>query len=196
MTDSNFNKYEQSHGTASEQKSQSIVTDEREVLLKRAATLGITHSNNIGLETLRSRINAKLEQAEEEEEDKAQKEDKNKAIVKQRQEATKLIRVIITSMDNMKNELSGEVYTVSNNVVGTIKRFIPFNVEWHVESILLDTLREKKMQKFYDEVLPNGDKIRKGRLAPAYGIQVLEPLNELQLKELAQSQLARNTIGK
>ena len=172
------------------------VPDEREVLIKRAATLGITHSNNIGLETLRSRINAKLEQAEEEEEDKAQKEDKNKEIVRQRQEATKLIRVIITSMDNMKNELSGEVYTVSNNVVGTVKRFIPFNVEWHIESILLDTLREKKMQKFYDEVLPNGDKIRKGRLTPAYGVQVLEPLNELQLKELAQSQLARNTIGK
>ena len=168
--------------------------DERQLLIQRAQMLGIEHSNNIGTESLRSRIKARLEEEEDINELNAIRNDKDKEILNQRNEAMKLVRVIVTSLDNMKNEYDGDIFKVSNNVVGTVTRMIPFNREWHIESIFLDTLRDIKMQKFYEEKLPDGNKIRRGKLVPAYGIQVLEALTAEEFATLKASQLARQSI--
>lgn len=170
--------------------------DERALLLQRADLLGISYSNNIGVETLRKRIEAKLDELDKEEEEQ-EKEVKHKdtPLQKQRKEALKLIRVNITSMENTKNNLSGEIFTVSNNVVGTIKRYIPFGQDWHIEKILLDTLREKQFQRFTSVNTTNGS-VRRAMLVPAYAIQELPPLTEKELEELRKSQLARNSIEK
>ena len=185
-----------------------IQLDEKEVLMQRADKLGIKYSNNIGLETLRERINAKLEEREavveeEKEEDKPKKKEaqtaaqvKETAVQKARKEALKLVRVNITSMENTKNNLSGEIFTVSNGVVGTIKRYIPFGVDWHVEQILLNTLKEKEFQRFGTEKTPSGQTVRRAKSVPAYAIQILPPLTEKELEDLRKSQLARQTIEK
>lgn len=185
-----------------------IQLDEKEVLMQRADKLGIKYSNNIGLETLRERINAKLEEREavveeEKEEDKPKKKEaqtaaqiKETAVQKARKEALKLVRVNITSMENTKNNLSGEIFTVSNGVVGTIKRYIPFGVDWHVEQILLNTLKEKEYQRFGTEKTPSGQTVRRAKSVPAYAIQILPPLTEKELEDLRKSQLARQTIEK
>lgn len=182
--------------------------DEKEVLMQRADKLGIKYSNNIGLETLRERINAKLEEREavveeeEVEEEPKKKETKTAAQVKEtavqkaRKEALKLVRVNITSMENTKNNLSGEIFTVSNGVVGTIKRYIPFGVDWHIEQILLNTLKEKEFQRFGTEKTPGGQTVRRAKSVPAYAIQILPPLTEKELEDLRKSQLARQTIEK
>lgn len=182
--------------------------DEKEVLMQRADKLGIKYSNNIGLETLRERINAKLEEREavveeeEVEEEPKKKETKTAAQVKEtevqkaRKEALKLVRVNITSMENTKNNLSGEIFTVSNGVVGTIKRYIPFGVDWHIEQILLNTLKEKEFQRFGTEKTPGGQTVRRAKSVPAYAIQILPPLTEKELEDLRKSQMARQTIEK
>lgn len=180
--------------------------DEKEVLMQRADKLGIKYSNNIGLETLRERINAKLEEREavvEEEEDKPKKKEaqtaaqvKETAVQKARKEALKLVRVNITSMENTKNNLSGEIFTVSNGVVGTIKRYVPFGVDWHIEQMLLNTLKEKEFQRFGTEKTPSGQTVRRAKSVPAYAIQILPPLTEKELEDLRKSQMARQTIEK
>ena len=183
-----------------------IQLDEKAVLMQRADKLGIKYSNNIGLETLRERINAKLEEREavvEEEEDKPKKKEaqtaaqvKETAVQKARKEALKLVRVNITSMENTKNNLSGEIFTVSNGVVGTIKRYVPFGIDWHIEQILLNTLKEKEFQRFGTEKTPSGQTVRRAKSVPAYAIQILPPLTEAELEDLRKSQLARQTIEK
>lgn len=167
--------------------------DERATLLQRADQLGLSYSNNIGLETLRNRINDKLEEINHADEITLTKQNKDELAI---QEATKLIRVNITSMDNIKNNLSGEIFTVSNNVVGTIKRYVPFGVDWHIPSILLDTLRDKQFQAFRTERNKDGSETRRGFLARAYAIQELPPLSEKELENLKASQMARNSIEK
>lgn len=192
MSDVDFDKYEQSHGTPSDQLDQKEEYNEKEALMARADKLGISYSNNIGLETLRKRIEAKLDEA-----DKAEEEVKHtpSPLQEKRKEALQLVRVNITSMENTKNNLSGEIFTVSNNVIGTVKRYIPFGQDWHIERIFLDTLREKQFQRFTSVNTTNGS-VRRAMLVPAYAIQELPPLTEKELDELRKSQMARNSIEK
>lgn len=192
MSDVDFDKYEQSHGTPSDQLDQKEEYNEKEALMARADKLGISYSNNIGLETLRKRIEAKLDEA-----DKAEEEVKHtpSPLQEKRKEALQLVRVNITSMENTKNNLSGEIFTVSNNAIGTVKRYIPFGQDWHIERIFLDTLREKQFQRFTSVNTTNGS-VRRAMLVPAYAIQELPPLTEKELDELRKSQMARNSIEK
>lgn len=192
MSEVDFDKYEESHGTPSDQLDQKESYNEKEVLMSRADKLGISYSNNIGLETLRKRIEAKLDEADKEEEEVKHT---TSPLQKKRKEALQLVRVNITSMENTKNNLSGEILTVSNNVIGTIKRYIPFGQDWHIERIFLDTLREKQFQRFTSVNTTNGS-VRRAMLVPAYAIQELPPLTEKELDELRKSQMARNSIEK
>ena len=170
--------------------------------MQRADKLGIKYSNNIGLETLRERVNAKLEEASEEISEESEKAETKKssgketAIQKARKEALKLVRVNITSMENTKNNLSGEIFTVSNSVIGTVKRYIPFGVDWHIEQIILNTLKEKEFQRFGSEKTPSGQTVRRAKSVPAYAIQILPLLTGAELEDLRKSQLARQTIEK
>lgn len=192
MSDVDFDKYEETQEVPSDQLDQKEEYNEKEVLMARADKLGISYSNNIGLETLRKRIEAKLDEA-----DKAEEEVKHtpSPLQKKRKEALQLVRVNITSMENTKNNLSGEIFTVSNNVIGTVKRYIPFGQDWHIERIFLDTLREKQFQRFTSVNTTNGS-VRRAMLVPAYAIQELPPLTEKELDELRKSQMARNSIEK
>ena len=191
MSDVDFDKYEQSHDTPLDQLDQKEPYNEKEALMARADKLGISYSNNIGLETLRKRIEAKLDEADKEEDVKHTPS----PIQNKRKESLQLIRVNITSMENTKNNLSGEIFTVSNNVIGTVKRYIPFGQDWHIERIFLDTLREKQFQRFTSVNTTNGS-VRRAMLVPAYAIQELPPLTEKDLEELRKSQMARNSIEK
>lgn len=172
--------------------------DEKTTLMQRADKLGIKYSNNIGLETLRERVNAKLEETSEEPKEEKTKEStaKETAVQKARKDALKLVRVNITSMENTKNNLSGEIFTVSNGVAGTVKRYVPFGVDWHIEQIILNTLKEKEFQRFGTEKTPSGQTVRRAKSVPAYAIQILPPLTEAELEDLRKSQLARQSIEK
>ena len=84
----------------------------------------------------------------------------------------------------------GEIITVANNAVGTVKRYVPFNTEdgWHVEHILLEQLRERQCQIFVTEKDSRGNKVRKGKLIREFAIEVLDPLTEEERADLAQRQ--------
>lgn len=177
---------------------------ELDSLKARATLLGIQFHPSIGLEKLREKVNAKLndepepgdepeskDQGESKQEDTAEVEETaGQKRVRLKREALKLVRVRITCMNPFKKEWEGEIITAGNSGVGTVKRYVPFNNEegWHVENIILEQLRERKCQIFVTEKDSRGNKVRKGKLIREFAIEILEPLTPVELKELAQRQ--------
>lgn len=160
-------------------------TSEKEVLMQRAKKLGMEVSPNIGLETLRNRINEKIEK------DMSPEEKDLQLHTQKRNEALKLIRVNVNPIEPLKTHLEGEILTVSNALVGTIKRYIPFGQDWHIENIVYQALKEKKYQQFKDTKNRDGSTTRKSREATAYNIAILPPLTEEELEEMRKIQLSR-----
>jgi len=194
--------------------------DELTLLKQRAKTMGITHHPSIGIEKLKEKINAKLEgdniadaihekQLEntahlqntrsEQIETPAQKALREKRVKEgmQRKKATRMIRVRVANMNPNKKEWEGEIFTVSNRVVGTIKKYVPYNNEsgWHIPYMLYLMLKEKDCQVFHTTKGPRGNKIRKGKLIKEFAIEVLPPLTMEELKDLATQQAMAGTVG-
>ena len=111
-------------------------------------------------------------------------------------EATKLIRIRLTCMDPNKKGWTGEIFTVSNDIVGTVRKFVPFNAEkgYHVPNIIYKHLKRKKRQEFRTIKTRKGMDIKQGYLVPAFAIEVLPPLTHTELKDLAQRQAMNRSI--
>lgn len=172
-----------------------LAATELENLKSRAEKLGVKFHPSISAEKLREKIKAHQADGEGEAgeaEPKAEDTTENPSLKKLRlkREALKLVRVRITCMNPAKKEWEGEIITVANNAVGTVKRYVPFNTEdgWHVEHILLEQLRQRQCQIFVTEKDSRGNKVRKGKLIREFAIEVLNPLTEEELAELAQRQ--------
>lgn len=107
-----------------------------------------------------------------------------------RLEMTKLVRIQIACLNPAKAELPGEIFTVHNNVVGTVKKFVPYNEAgeaYHVPYILYKFLKRKKYLQIKDP--PKGSKAGPTtKMVPEFAITVLDPLTPAQLKELARAQ--------
>lgn len=180
---------------------------ELEQLKTRANQLGISYHPNIGADTLRERINEKLadktEAADKQSglvdkepstvaEGKVDAESKRSAEVKRRlalrKDAAKLIRVRITCMNPNKREWEGEIFSVSNSVVGTFKKYVPYDVEYHVPNFILKQIRQRQCQTFVTSTDSKGRKSRKGKLIKEFGVEELTPLTEKELVELRQRQ--------
>lgn len=111
-------------------------------------------------------------------------------------EATKLVRIRVTCMNPNKTDWDGEVFTASNSVVPTQKKFVPFNAEdgWHVPQIIVNMIAERKCQIFKTIKGPKGEKIRKGHIVPEFSIEYMDRLTEFEMKELATQQAVANNL--
>lgn len=121
----------------------------------------------------------------------ALKEEDNRRLpinAKLRQEALKLHRVIITCLDPMYKDYSSQMFQVGNRVVGTIKKTIPFGVEFHVPQILLNQIESEtfvKHSRVSGSERSNGGMGEMERtIVPRYGIRYLEPLTPKELEDL------------
>ena len=167
----------------------------------QAQRMGIPFSPNIGLDTLRERIRTALSTPTE----APVKESKMVMTATQiRQqhlaEATKLIRVRVTCHNPMKKEWRGEVFTFANSIVGTIKKFVPYNTEgdevgYHVPHCIYQLMKEKKYQSFVTKKLANGDPVRVPKLSQEFTLEVLPQLTQEELNKLAADQRARNALA-
>lgn len=112
-------------------------------------------------------------------------------------EATKLVRIRVTCMNPAKKEWEGEIFTVGNSVIGTHKRFVPFNADegWHVPQIMLDMIKNRECQVFITEKSKHGVSVRRGKLIKEFAVEVLPPLTEEELKDLAQRQAMAGTYS-
>lgn len=173
-----------------------IKEDEREALKARAAVLGIEFPANIPTDKLREKVNEVLSNSQSNAERPAKNESTAELRARKKREATKLIRCKIACLDPSKREWNGEIITVSNSLVGTIRKYVPYNSDapYHIEQILLNALREKRMQVFTTKPGKFGIQTRESKTVNAYSIEVLPPLTEEELQKLAQAQLARKSV--
>lgn len=170
------------------------INDELATLKAQADLMGIEYGTNIGVATLRERIADRLNDKGNAEASQGTELSQDQLILAQRAEALKLVRVIVTPFDMAKKEYQGEIFTVSNAVIGTVRKYVLFNEPFHVEQIILDQLREKKHQVFNTRKNSHGVPVRESKLINAYGIQELPPLTKEELAELAKAQQAANRI--
>ena len=99
-------------------------------------------------------------------------------------------------MNPNKKEWEGEIITAGNAGVGTFKKYIPFNADegWHVPNIIYQVLKGRECQVFSTVTGPRGNKFRKGKLIKEFAIEVLPPLTEDELKDLAQRQAMAKSV--
>ena len=170
--------------------------DELTLLKQRAQTLGIKFHPSIGLESLRSKVSAALtgEDAEEAAEEPVPEAPAAESRIQMRnrlrKEASALVRVRVTCMNPNKKEWKGEIFTASNSIVGTFRKYVQFYTEegWHVPQIILNMIKARQFQTFYTIKNERGVAVRKGKLVPEFAVEVLPPLTEKELLELSRRQ--------
>lgn len=197
---------------------------ERELLIQRANTLGIKYSNNISTEKLRERVSAHIldtaenEDKQEEEIKTEEKKEtvvkeavdesvpltrlqlKNKAMMESRKENLRLVRLRITNMDPKKADLPGEVLTVANNSLGTIRKYIPFGEAtdegFHVPFVLYKLMRDRKFLqiKTITNKQTNTNRVET-RWVREFSLEILDPLTKDEIQQLATAQQAAGSIS-
>ena len=175
-----------------------LVQDELATLKARADMLGISYHPSIGLEKLREKVNAAAtgEKPEEKVSAPAASETQNQLRSRLKREAMELVRIRLTCMNPAKAEWDGEIIAAGNSNIGTVTKFVPFNVEdgWHVPRIIYTQLVERQCQIFTTVTDSRGNKIRKGKLIKEFAIEVLPPLTPEELRDLAQRQAMAKAI--
>lgn len=205
---------------------------ELDVLKERAALMGITHSNNIGVDALRKKIDAKMEgQADTTDADgnavaapvapsapvavaqanplaglTAEEVANELAPVSKapmtlaqhlQKEALKLIRIRISTMDPKKQDLQGEVFTVANEYIGTVKKHVPFGEQtengFHVPHCIYEFLKSREFLHIQTRTV-NGQIETKTRWVKEFAIEVLPPLTREEIAALAADQRATGRL--
>lgn len=174
-----------------------ITKDELTLLKEQAKKLNISFSPNIGLDALKAKVKAVLENEAPVEEVAAVSlvETSGKRRARLRKEANVLVRVIVSCRNPSKKEWQGEFFTVSNSVIGTIKKYVLFDTEdgWHVPVALYNMIKERQYQHFY-KVKVDGKEVTRGKLVPEFNVQLLPQLSKEELQELAQRQAITRSI--
>ena len=167
--------------------------DELSALKARADAMGISYHPSIGLEKLREKVNAALAPKEE---DKQEEESDGALRMRLRNEAAKLIRIRLTCMNPNKKDWDGEFITAGNSVVGSFTKFVPFNADegWHVPHIIYEQLRDRECQVFTSVRDAKGNASSRGRLIKEFSIELLPPLTQEELAELARRQAMAHSI--
>lgn len=194
---------------------------ELDVLKDRAKILGITHSNNITVDTLRKKIEDKLAGEEEQPEvvtpplvapqglstqDLSELEENLIEPVKPLtlrnyllKEATKLIRIRISCMDPKKQDMPGEYFAVANEYLGVVRKYVPFGEKteqgFHVPACILDMLRTREFLSITTETHPITKQISvRTRYMREFAIEVLPPLTLAEIAQLAADQSASGRL--
>lgn len=181
---------------------------ELEVLKQRATLMNIKFSNNISVEKLREKIEAAQAKDEPEVTEAvvnplgANQEAGVKKMTlgqKIRAEQTRLIRVRIQNLDPKKKDLPGEIITVANEYMGTVRKFVPFGEVtdngYHIPYCIYEFLKERKFINITTRKGKNGLPDIRATEAREFSIEVLPPLTEAELAQLAQAQIAAGSLN-
>ena len=186
--------------------------DELTLLKERAKVMGIPFSNNISLETLRKRVADKMEGKDEPEVNPLAGDSEIAAITtapkkldaKQnalalrklmQREQMKLVRVRITNMDPKKKDLPGEIWTVANEYLGTVRKFVPYGEQtddgFHIPYCLYRLLDSKRFLHIRDVKDRTTGIVRQDKVwAKEFSLDVLPTLTQGELDRLAAAQAA------
>ena len=193
---------------------------ELDMLKNRARVMGVKFSNNISLSALKAKIQGKLDgeaeqdtkivdadENDDDDDDKDEDEDdeivaapvKLKAVKKtpyqtMYEEQMKLVRLRITNLNPAKKDLPGEIFTVANKILGAVKKFVPYGEAtengYHVPYFIYTQLKEREFQNIKTRKDSRGRVIVETGMAREFALEVLPPLTERELAQLAAAQSA------
>lgn len=174
--------------------------EELTALKEQAKTLGISHSPNIGLDALRAKVADALNDKPAAEAAAPEGETEQELYRRIRNElqakCLALVRIRVTNLDPAKAELRGEFFSVQNDYLGTVRKFIPYGEAgeegYHVPQVLLDALREKKFNQVKTRKgRDNREILIEQRMVNEFAIEVLPPLTAEERANLAMAQAAK-----
>lgn len=187
------------------------MSEELILLKERATQMGIAYSPNIGISALKAKIDAKLadDQAGTAGEDVGDSEEGTATATKpaakplteqeirkkQFAEQLALVRLRITNLNPAKKDLQGEIITVANRYVGTVRKFVPYgeasDAGYHVPRIIYNELKDRKFNSIKVIKAKNGaQEYVEQRLVNEFALEVLPALTQKELDELARKQAA------
>ncbi|QWY83761.1 hypothetical protein [Rhizobium phage RHph_X3_15] len=188
---------------------------ELDMLKSRARVMGIPFSNNIGVEALKERIQAKLdgekEAAPEPEEspdpsllgsslegtapEKPETPAQMRARI--RAENLKLVRLRITNLDPKKKDLPGEIFTVANELLGTIRKFVPFGEAtdngYHVPNVIYKMMKRRKFLQIKVKKV-QGKEVIETQWVREFALEELPQLTRPEIDKLAAAQAAAGGV--
>lgn len=195
--------------------------DEKSLLLSRARLMGIKFSNNISVEKLKAKIEEHMkamENAESDPEPEApvivnapaqfvppemakqalpnQPETRQQIRDRLVREKMKLVRLRITNLDPKKKNIPGEIFTIANKYIGTVRKYIPFGEAtengYHVPYCIYEMLKSRKFLHIRTVKAKHGRGERvETSYVPEFALEVLPNLTDKELKELARMQAAK-----
>lgn len=186
---------------------------ELDMLKNKAKLMGISFSPNLkDVEVLKAKIEAKLNADDEPEEKVASTvspeltnttpitktmtaDEKRRAM---RDENMKLIRVRITCMDPKKKDLPGEIFAVGNDIMGVVRKFIPYGEVtdngYHIPYILYKALVKRKFLDIKVTKNSKGQEQVIQRWVKEFSIDILPPLTPAEIAKLAANQAAAGGV--
>ena len=188
---------------------------ELDMLKQRAKMMNIQFSNNIGLDALKAKVEAALSGDAKEEPEAPTKAPETPAPVVNaltganpekkktlrqylRDEKMKLIRVRITNLDPKKKDLPGEIITVANEYLGTVRKFVPFGEVtdngYHIPKCIYDVLAERTFVSIKVRKGQRGEEIVEHQNAREFALEVLPQLTSDEIAKLAAAQTAGGNI--
>lgn len=184
--------------------------DELTLLKQRAKIMGI-NPGNMGVDALKAKILAKMndETAVEKVEPIPSAETvvvppkaapKNNVIALRqymKREQTKLIRVRITNLDPKDKDLPGNIFTVANEYLGTVSKYVPFGEAtengYHIPFCLYTMLKDMQFTQVR-VVKKNGKEHVETKDVRKFAMEVLPPLTQAEINRLKTAQLAAGSI--
>lgn len=191
--------------------------DELEILKTRARTMGIVFSNNIGVSTLREKIEAKMAETTVTSGNQTNPlESGAGATGASNQVGTEpiatpslreyllrtemaLVRVRITNLDPKKKDLPGEIITVANQYIGTVRKYVPFGEVtdngYHVPQCIFKVLDSRRFLNIRTIRDAKSGRIRvETNYAKEFALEVLPQLTNEELNQLAANQAAGRNV--
>ena len=183
--------------------------DELTMLKQRASMMGIQFSNNIGLETLRKKIEDKMEGRAEADaapqinplagETAAQPVKRKTLRQKLYDEQMKLVRIRVTNLDPKKKDLPGEVITVANEHLGTVRKFVPFGEVtddgYHVPYCIYRFMEKRKFLNIrIVKDRRTGQERVESNWVKEFALEVLPQLTPQQIANLKTAQIAAGSV--
>lgn len=173
----------------------------RESLKNRADLMGIKYPNNVSNDRLAAMIQDALEGKKDPEKEPAKENTARKVNPREaiRRNAMKLVRVRITCHNPNKQQLEGEIFTVANEYIGTVSRYVPFGSKsengTHIEQCIYDHLVGRKYLHIDSREDKHTKRIRTiTKDAKEFSVEVLPPLTKEELTALRNDQRIRGAI--
>lgn len=196
--------------------------DEKASLKQIADQMGITYSNNITVEKLKEKIQEKRDAINNASTPTTSNESNGSESTTTKvnplaspnaeelsekpltlrqylqQEQMKLVRCRITCMDPKKADLTGEIFTVANEFLGTVRKFVPFGEitdnGYHIPYCIYKMMLGREFLQIRTVKKSGGRQETKTAYVREFSIDVLPDLTKAELTALGNMQASRGDV--